>query len=492
MELPKNGGIVIIDDKINEAVPLMNALAKRGVSYSYYDGKPRNYPKEPLESVRLIFLDMHLDEVAGAANGNKNIISSLIGGLDVVVGEDNGPYAIMVWSKHDSQHMKDFKKAVVDNNGLHCKPIAILNMEKSKCFESVYREEQDDIKEVEWKLKDNGLEIIEQCLEVQIKSVDAFVLLYNWENGIRESAKETIKSIGEIFVEDNRTWNDNLKSYFVKIAKAYAGKMLDMSNDNIIRNVYYSLNDIMRDYNCALTDKISEKIKEENSLVQQREGFDGLVEMTKIISDKEYVLAFDLKTYCLYEDGKIISQGKKIKQIFEITNPETALAKKELYKLYWSSLASVNSLLHLRNYMLNEIRPGNIYLGSDEVKKEICDEYNIADSLRDDIVGIELEISPICDYSQKKRTRMRILPGLMLSNNVNDLTDNSKFTYITAPVCINGKIKRLLFDFRYFTSEKEEYLKRKKAFCAISDELLQNIKEKLLSHVARGGIVVME
>ena len=163
-----------------------------------------------------------------------------------------------------------------------------------------------------------------------------------------------------------------------------------------------------------------------------------------------------------------------------------------LYDLYWSSLANVNSLLHLRNYILDEIRPGNIYLGTDDVKKEICDEYNIDDSLRDGVEGIELEISPICDYSQKKRTRMRILPGLMLTDNVSDLTDNSKYTYITAPVCINNQIKRLLFDFRYFTSEKEEHLKEKKALCAISDELLQNIKEKLVSHIARGGIVVME
>ena len=116
MELPKNGSIVIIDDKINEAIPLMTALAKRGVAYIYYDGKPRNYPEETLDSVRFVFLDMHLDEVAGAAGGNKNIVSSLIGGLDAVVGEDNGPYIIMVWSKHDSQHMIEFKQAVLEKN----------------------------------------------------------------------------------------------------------------------------------------------------------------------------------------------------------------------------------------------------------------------------------------------------------------------------------------------------------------------------------------
>ena len=55
MELPKNGSIVIVDDQITEALPLMNALAKRGVSYSYYDGKGKSYPAKPLDSVRLIF-----------------------------------------------------------------------------------------------------------------------------------------------------------------------------------------------------------------------------------------------------------------------------------------------------------------------------------------------------------------------------------------------------------------------------------------------------
>lgn len=38
MKLPKNGSIVIIDDQIKEALPLMNALAVRGASYLYYDG----------------------------------------------------------------------------------------------------------------------------------------------------------------------------------------------------------------------------------------------------------------------------------------------------------------------------------------------------------------------------------------------------------------------------------------------------------------------
>ena len=96
MDLPKNGSVVIIDDKINEALPLIKALAKRGVPYSYYDGKSKSYPPKALDNVRIIFLDMHLDEVASGATNTKNIVSLLVAGLDAIVDENNGPYVIMV------------------------------------------------------------------------------------------------------------------------------------------------------------------------------------------------------------------------------------------------------------------------------------------------------------------------------------------------------------------------------------------------------------
>ena len=164
MELPRNGGIVIIDDQIREAIPLMNALSQKGVSYVYYNGEIRNYPKETLESVRLIFLDMHLDNVSGVANDNKSVVSTLIAGIDTIVSDNNGPYVIMVWSKHDSQHLTDFKKGVLEKNGLQCKPVAVLNMDKSCCFESVYEKGEGSAKS-EFKLKENGIEILLNTME---------------------------------------------------------------------------------------------------------------------------------------------------------------------------------------------------------------------------------------------------------------------------------------------------------------------------------------
>lgn len=488
MELPRNGGIVIIDDQIREAIPLMNALSQKGVSYVYYNGEIRNYPKETLESVRLIFLDMHLDNVSGVANDNKSVVSTLIAGIDTIVSDNNGPYVIMVWSKHDSQHLTDFKKGVLEKNGLQCKPVAVLNMDKSSCFESVYEKGEGSAKS-EFKLKENGIEILLNTMEEQLKSIDAFVLLYNWENGVRLSAKETVNKIESIYENQSSQWSANLKNCFSNMAKAYAGKMLDETNKAIIENTYYSMNDIMCDYNFMITDSFSEKVKEISCEHEERNGVQGKIEIIENIDGKEYVLSHTRNQYYLYVDSKMISSGKNVEKVFENIGEEHKLAETKIKMVYWNGLAGINSLLHLREYVPIGIRPGNIYEIDDGLKKELCDTNPIDLTRYDEIKGIELEVSPICDYSQKKRMRLRLLPGLLLPQDINL---NAEYLYITKPMLIEGDVKKMMFDFRYFTSEKEGYLKGKKHLYVLGDELLRNIKDKMSSHIVRTGVVVME
>lgn len=491
MELPKNGSIVIIDDKINEAMPLMTALAKRGVAYIYYDGKPRNYPEETLDSVRFVFLDMHLDEVAGAAGGNKNIVSSLIGGLDAVVGEDNGPYIIMVWSKHDSQHMIEFKQAVLEKNGLKCRPIAILNMEKAQCFETVDEKTKTD--EVEWRFKDNGLKIIEKTFEEQIKLVNSFVLLYNWENGVRESAKETMRAMGTLFDTNSQKWNENLKASFVKIAKAYAGASLELSDENIIQNSYYAMNDIANDFNCVRAGQSTDAVYKTITMMPKKEGIKGNILLAEFLQGKEYILSCDLNTFYIYEDSNCICEKKQIDKLFIKKDDKYDEVKEILCNMYWENIGTINSLLNIRHYILDQKRPGNVYESSMEMTKELCEVYNINGEIQNEVKGIEIEISPICDFAQAKRKRLRILPGLQVPYSLNlQAWNHSKYTYISVPMKIDGTSQKLLFDFRYFTSQNMDYLNDKKSLFAVGDEMLQNIKEELLQHGVRSGIAYVD
>ena len=487
MELPKNGSIVIVDDQITEALPLMNALAKRGVSYSYYDGKGNSYPAKPLDSVRLIFLDMHLDEATGGATSTKNIVSLLVAGIGALVAENNGPYAVMVWSKHDSQHLAELKDTLLNQDSVPCKPIAVLNMEKSMCFESqnVCMDGKDT--SVIWVLKDGGLEIIEQNLKKQLETVDAFLLMCNWENGVRTSARETIRTVASIFDNDSQKWNENLKACMVRMAKAYAGHTLEVSDANVIRNAYYSMNSIVNDVNGVQVECEVDSVSKDIAVLQKRDGVRGHIIVSEFFDGKEYILAHEEKTFRLYEEQKVICESGQINSIFTSKKDEYDNIKEKLYEMYWDSVSSINSSLNIRSYILDLNRPGNIYKASDGMKKELCEEYNL-DYSSSEIVAIELEISPLCDYAQKKRMRFRLLPGLQIPCTVK-VKEGNKYTTVTVPMMLNGKRARFLFDFRYFTSENMDYLNGKEPLYAIGDELLQTIKDELSAHGVRSGII---
>lgn len=489
MDLPKNGSVVIIDDKINEAIPLMNALAKRGVPYFYYDGKNKSYPEKPLDNVRIIFLDMHLDEAASGATNTKNIVSLLVAGINAIVNENNGPYVVMVWSKHDSQHLMELKDTLLNKNSVSCRPIAVLNMEKSLCFESVYTDE--DRARSEWKLKYNGMDIIEKNLNAQLKMVDSFLILCNWENGIKNSAKETVKAIGTLFDRKDQQWNDNLKACMVRMAKAYAGQMLEMSDENIIKNVYYSMNNIISDFNGVETEQMVKEIAGEIQLLKDKNNVAGSILVLIEDTGKEYILSCDEKKYYIYEDAKLICQNKDMKKLFDDKEDGHNRIRGLLYNMYLSNVCSINSLLNIRKYIIDQKRPGNIYAASEELKKEMCEVRKIDESLWKDIRGIELEISPICDYAQNKRKRLRILPGLEIPAKLLE-KDSSKYTYLTIPIMIDGKERRIVFDFRFYTSELINYFDGKQPLYAIGDGLLQTIKEELSTHSIRSGIVYVE
>lgn len=317
-----------------------------------------------------------------------------------------------------------------------------------------------------------------------METVDAFILLYNWENGIKRAANEIVCRISNI--NENDEWNRNIKGDFLKIANAYAGKVLEKTNSEITKNLYYAMNEMVNDTNCVIAEKIVENISEINVFQSQNE-IKGNIQMVKKIGDKKYIISYDESgIYHLYENNKEKCEGKHIDKIFNNVENDA----EELQDFYLRKIANVNSMLLIRHYFLEDMRPGNVYLATDELKEELCE---LVDSKEDynKVKGIEVEISPICDYSQKKRKRVRMLPGLIVPREVK-IKDSANYLYVTKTVLIENEITRLIFDFRYFKSEQLEYLTGKKVEFAIGDILLQNIKDELTNHISRSGIVVVE
>jgi hypothetical protein len=115
---------------------------------------------------------------------------------------------------------------------------------------------------------------------------------------------------------------------------------------------------------------------------------------------------------------------------------------------------------------------------------------------------IVLEISPLCDWAQKKLYRHRFVRGVIFPIGLyGKLADaepvKGKYHYVTRPsnystpvLCFADGIgeARLVFDFKYFETEELKFLEGKKSLFRLRTEILSEIQSKMGEHISRLGI----
>jgi hypothetical protein len=203
MNLPQNGRVVIIDDKIEEGLPLVKVLAKNGVPATYFTGLDKDeLPSEPIQDVRLVFLDI----VIGPKQSDKNQIATVGNILRRIIGPQNSPYILIAWTKH-----RELIDKILDISGV-CLPIITLNLEKYKSMEENY-----DLSKIEVRLKQ------------ELKKAGIFHVFILWENIVHKSANRIIKEFSS-FYDYDENWNGKLSDVFFHLAAAYAGKQLKKNN----------------------------------------------------------------------------------------------------------------------------------------------------------------------------------------------------------------------------------------------------------------------
>ena|SRR3990172_11902771 len=127
MNLPENGRVIVVDDKIiEEGLPLIKALSKNGVPVTFFTGISDELPDQPLPDVRIIFLDIVLGT---EGQSDKTKISTAVGVINRLIGNDNtyAPYLIIAWTKHE-ELIEGIKQSLRNNP-----PVFILDLEKNEC-----------------------------------------------------------------------------------------------------------------------------------------------------------------------------------------------------------------------------------------------------------------------------------------------------------------------------------------------------------------------
>ncbi len=175
MEYLRGCRVIVIDDKPEEAEPIIRALGLRGIPVAYFkisseDDPPKN-PCPP--GVRLAILDI---ELGLNLPGKEERVGYLLQMLAQIIAKENGPYMVVLWTKYPGDK-QTFDEQIFREESLP-NPVVSVMLEKSKY--------EDDLVALGAKLDEELTKVA--CLRV----------LQFWEEASFSAASEVTNRLCEI------------------------------------------------------------------------------------------------------------------------------------------------------------------------------------------------------------------------------------------------------------------------------------------------------
>ena len=454
MNLPQNGRVVVIDDKLeDEAKPLIEALSKNGIATRFFTGRASALPEKPLDGVRLIFLDMVLEGMDFTTD-TGDIVKALIAVLGRIVTSKNGPYIIFGWT-NSPQHLQDLVSA------LPVKRVLYVDMEKSDCF-------SDPAK---------VLQKIEQKLEQKLNEIGSLQVLFRWENLVNDSAYLTVNDFYGLCVNEAKPV-EALDSLLLRLAKANLGKLYkEKKPEELIVNSLFCLNGPFLD-----------NVETTLQAVDFRNIWARAPEYPKGDKDFEIDAKINTRIHVAQCSDSTVVPGN----VYESWD---ASASKTLSEMVRDCLDPEP----IRLAYLDAKRAAGVETSKDgqlieEHKKAIFKEISAQteEIIRNSKCCL-VEVSPICDHAQKKWRRHRLLPCIVWQTSYVDcLKKNADFLFVT-PRIYNTSCSpatfHFVFDFRHFHACSFDEAKNRKPLFRLRKDLIIEIQSRLTRHVSRPGIL---
>jgi len=408
MLLPRNGRIVVIDDKQEEALPLLKSLWQNGFGAIYFSGEKKELPTVPLDDVKVIFLDMELETGGYTGSNDKTKAATTAKALKSIINTNkNNVYLVIMWAIH-TELIENFWTYIKTDSKCDFIPLAL---NKAEC-----------------KSKGYDLKLITDKINSILKENNAFNFFISWENVIHKSSNDIVLDFSSFFPGDTE-WDRKVLGILKKLAEEYAGKAMNTTDhEQIVKNAMYA-------FNGTFIDTL------ENNIAQVSNtgiSFNGIPEVS---------------------DNGIISK--------------------------------INTKLMLDQNNASA-KPGSIYINNED---DVIQDYFNSGSDLNGIEKIFCEISPTCDYAQKKWKYHRILFGIKIKPEQEkhlrkkDADQTVDYLYKTPVFDIGGQMFTFVFDLRKLKSKNLGELDALRPICTFRHDLLVDIQHKMASHSSRPGMM---
>lgn len=444
--LPINGRIVIIDDDINQARPLMEELGKRRLPYLYYDGNPENLPiSGTLNDVRLLFLDINLQ--GNSFRPVKELYPIIHAILQRVISPNNFPYVLVCWSRNIEDYnyiIEQLYQQMRDRS-----PICSISLSKADFF-TMTGEKTDDY--------DEKIELLFTRISDEISQHISFSNLLQWENHIHAAANHALNESLSCIAND---WDSTADWIFTKWGLAYAGRRFKAQNSSEkLKSAFFTLNHFMQE---AMDIEISNGVPPDSRF---NEDSSDREESLLHFNEK---LIFSFCQTAPKEPGRIV-----------ITNAELDTYKDTLGTFLRES-STIIPIVRKEGMSDKDLRKA-IDKHLSKVRERIYQQWDI----------FKLVINPICDFAQDKLRVNRVIPGIFIpAEFYNLIIRNSDAIYVSPKFHYTKKDKDYFFilDFRYFTSEQHD---NGESSLKIKQIVLAEILSKLSRHINRQGLLFID
>jgi hypothetical protein len=467
MNLLKTSPIVIIDDETTEALPVMRALGRLGVGCTYIPGdKLEQLPVPPISGVRLVFMDMQL----GTLGTSRQVGTQAANVFYRSINANDIPIVIVLWTKHE-EHVEEFKTALYEFEPKFRAGTIIEKMEKPQLSE----------------------EINDEAVKINIKSIISkyppLKFIWTWEQLVYDAATQTSNRLGELVkaridpkimngTDEERltAWSEAVRHVLRCLIDVAVGK--NMTSETAYRDVLEVLAPLHQD---RLEHEIIEAASGEFTDVLAMDWQEPSLQ-EKAATNTMLLIA------PVHEDDMAVRPGN-------LYVPKPDLGDSCLYKMCRVNVEKIsNDVLRL----MKDTDYRNLKKQLEEAAKQnnsatdIEEKMNIRfQELLGKCIPVLLEISPPCDYAQRKRYVSRFIGGLLVPEEFKTLmADESKSILHIEAVSlpsVNG-IWHPIFCGRFvYTLPDPDNLVKSKPICRLRTPILIDILSWCASHAARPG-----
>lgn len=394
--------VAIIDDRREEAIPMIEALGRQGIGSIYFDGvNEKNLPEKPHEGIRVVFIDMDLDVGGGQI---KQIISKTTNVLKRIVSQKSSPCLIIAWTKHED-YVDEFDSAVKNAMPDLIRP-PIIRMDKQS---------SDDF----------DVNKISSIISYNLDKYWPLQIIWIWEQLAHDAATLTSREIVEIAGEEFKNNGFNaamkvLKSTITTMLEASGGKSVQDNKDYLDSFLFEtlasinidSIENIPRDIDNAKIaellnhDRLSNEYKAKLNTKLLTSGLIG--ENTTIKPGNTYI-----SEWCAQSKIEILGMTVDLEGLYDDIDKEAFYNGKNAF------IKSIRQQI-ARNEHQNTPQEDKKNLLIQEVREQIKSKCRI---------GL-VEHTPSCDFFQKKQRVVRFVAGYFVPEKLVGCFANLKCDYL--------------------------------------------------------------